>query len=74
MGQILLKNETGDRSGRYVRYDFGEDLFGYYFIDIVGGRRHRARLLQRHLFASSRDFVCALDRDLDFREGLHYVR
>ena len=74
MGQIQLKNDTGDRTGSYVRYEFGEDLFGYYYLDIMRGRLHRAHFLRRCLFHDSREFICTLDRDLDFREALNYYR
>ncbi|MBI3396798.1 MAG: hypothetical protein HY042_13250 [Spirochaetia bacterium] len=70
---ILLKNTTGRRSGRYVRYEYGEDLFGRYYIDVVRGRKHRARMIRSLLFESPRDFVCALDLELYRNESLDYV-
>ncbi len=70
---ILLKNTTGRRSGRFVRYEYGEDLFGWFYLDVVSGQKHRAKTVRKMLFSSPRDFVCTLDLELDRRESLDYV-
>lgn len=74
MSQILLKNTTGKRSGFYIRYEYGHDLFGYLYLDVVRSRKHRARRIRSMLFDDPRDFICTLDRELDFRENLNYVQ
>ncbi len=73
MSTILLKNTTGRLRGNYVRYEYGEDLFGYLFLDISRSRKHRARRIRSLLFDNPRDFICVLDQDLDRRENRNYV-
>jgi len=70
---ILLKNTTGSRSGSYLRYEYGEDLFGYIYLDVVRQRKHRFRLVRSLVFKSTRDFICTLDVDLYNKENLNYV-
>lgn len=72
MSQILLKNSTGKRSGSYIRYEYGQDLFGYMYLDVVRSRAHRANLVRRMLFDNPRDFICTLDDDLYRKETLNY--
>jgi len=74
MGEIFLKNTTGKRSGNFVRYEFGEDLFGYLYLDITRGRLHRVHRLRSLVFEDQMEFLFTLDEDLGFRENLNYVR
>lgn len=71
---ILLKNSTGKRTGHYVRYEYGEDLFGYLYLDVSRARKHRGKKIRSLIFDNPRDFICTLDRDLYLRENLNYVR
>ncbi len=71
---ILLKNSTGKLSGYFVRYEYGEDLFGFIYLDVVRGKKHRARKVRSMLFDDAREFIFTLDIDLDRRESLNYVR
>lgn len=74
MGVINLKNITGKRSGTFVRYEFGEDLFGYYYIDIVSGKRNVPRTTKSVVFENSLEFIFTLDNELDKRDSLNYTR
>lgn len=74
MNTILLKNTTGKRYGRYIRYEFGEDLFGYIFLDVYSGKKHRAKKLRSHLFANARDFLRTLDTDIGKKEDLDFIQ
>jgi hypothetical protein len=71
---ITLRNTTGKRAGARIRYEYGHDLFGYLYLDVVRSRKHRAERLRTMLFDNPRDFICTLDRDLDFREALNYIQ
>ena len=73
MSTIVLKNTTGKRSGSYVKYEFGEDLFGYFYVDVVRGRKHRAKKLRSMVFSDPATFVRTLDADLARSESFHYV-
>lgn len=73
MSTILLKNTTGRRSGSYVRYEYGEDLFGYLYLDVSRSRRHRGQRVRSLVFDNPRDFLYILDRDLDRRDALNYI-
>lgn len=70
---ILLKNTTGRRSGTFVRYEYGQDLFGYLYLDVSRARKHRGERVRRQVFTNPRDFICALDIELDARESRNYV-
>ncbi|MCB1327300.1 MAG: hypothetical protein H7A21_19510 [Spirochaetales bacterium] len=69
---ILLRNRTGPRTGAQIRYEYGSDLFGYWYLDIVRTRKHRATSVRRLVFDNPRDFICLLDLDLDRKETLNY--
>lgn len=73
MSAIYLKNQTGKRSGKYVRFEYGEDLFGFLFLDVVRGKKHVARRTRTHIFTKVRDFVCFLDMELERNESLNYI-
>ncbi|MCB1173360.1 MAG: hypothetical protein KDK39_07345 [Leptospiraceae bacterium] len=72
MGQIILKNQTGHKRGNFVHYYYGQDLFGYLYLDVVRRKQHRASVIKQMLFDNPRDFVCTLDLELDRRENHHY--
>lgn len=74
MGVINLKNITGKRSGTYVRYEFGEDLFGYYYIDIVRGKKNIPKTIKSVVFENSLEFIFTLDKELGKRDSLNYTR
>ncbi len=69
----MLKNTTGRKSGTFVRYEYGQDLFGYLYLDVIRARKHRGERIRCQLFNNTRDFVCALDIELDARESRNYV-
>jgi len=73
MSGIILKNRTGHKSGFYLRYEFGEDLFGYLYLDVFRGKKHVAKRIKRETFDNPRDFIIALDLDLERKESLNYV-
>ncbi len=70
---IILKNETGRRRGNYIRYEYGNDLFGFIYLDVVRSRKHRSTILARHIFADEKDFILTLDVDLERRDSLDYL-
>ena len=74
MGEIWLKNSTGRRSGSYVRYEFGEDLFGFLYLRVARGRKHTEALVRDQVFEHQLDFLFTLDDQLDRHETLNYVR
>ena len=69
---ILLKNEFGRANGNYIVYEYGQDLFGYYYLDIVRSKKHCAEKIESHLFEKPSEFICILDEHLYRRERLHY--
>lgn len=73
MSAIWLKNTTGKQAGRFVRFETGEDLFGYLFYDMVSGKRHVGKKLRTRIFNSPRDFICALDLELYNQENRNYL-
>lgn len=69
---IVLRNDTGRKRGNYIRYEYGKDLFGHMYLDIIRSKKHRAQTLEKHVFQEPHEFVLTLDVDLDRRESLHY--
>ena len=56
-----------------MMYEYGEDLFGYLYLDIVRGKKHRARKLKSMLFRDPREFIVTLDLELYRKENLNYL-
>lgn len=56
-----------------MRYEFGQDLFGYLYLDVIRARKHRGKRVRSQLFTSPRDFICTLDIELDARESRNYI-
>ena len=73
-GSIYFKNTTGKRSGSYVRIEYGEDLFGFLYLDVTHGRKHKAKLKRTMVFNDTRDFICTLDWEIYKKETLNYYR
>lgn len=73
MNTIVMKNSTGKRSGNVVRFEFGHDLFGYIFLDVIRGKRHRNRLIRSMIFDDPGDFIRVLDLEVCKREDLDYI-
>jgi len=73
MSSILLKNTTGSRRDSYIQYDFGQDLFGYHFLDIGRRQKHRGKILKRMNFRTPREFLLTLDLELYRKESLNYI-
>lgn len=74
MSVIHLNNSTGKRSGRWIRYEFGEDLFGFYFYDVFTGKDSQGRRLKTRVFSDPTDFVCSLDIELYNSENRDFVK
>lgn len=73
MNTIVMKNTTGKRSGNIVRFEFGRDLFGYIFLDVIRGKQHRTRLVRSMLFDDPGDFMRVLDTEVCRGEDLDYL-
>lgn len=56
-----------------MRYEYGQDLFGYIYLDVVSGKKHRAKRLRSLIFQTQQDFLHTLDIDLYHKENLDYV-
>ncbi len=69
---ILLKNEFGRANGNYIGYEYGQDLFGYYYLDIVRSKKHCSEKIESHLFEKPSELICILDDHLYRRERLNY--
>jgi hypothetical protein len=74
MSSIFMQNQTGSRCGWFFRYEFGEDLFGYYYIDISKGKKHVAQKTKTYLTKDPREFIYILDCDLERKESLNYLQ
>ncbi len=73
MSAIFLKNTTGLRSGNYVRFEYGEDLFGHIFLDIVKGHGHSGKLARSLVFDDPASFIRTLDLEICRSEDRNYL-
>ena len=69
--QIRLENKTGRRKGRFVKYEYGTDLFGYVYLDKIKGRE-RGKLVSRWILQDLGTLVRLLDLELYRREVENY--
>jgi len=74
MSIIHLQNTTGKRRGRWIRYEFGEDLFGFFYYDVFSGQQLKSRHLKTRIFADPRDFLCSLDVELYHNENRNFEK
>jgi hypothetical protein len=68
---IKLKNNTGRRRGRFVVYEYGLDLFGYFYIDKIRGRE-RGTLVDRWVLRDLPSLIKVLDLEIYRREVENY--
>ena len=66
---LVLKNEKEC----YVRYEYGEDLFGDMYLDIVQSKRELCRQIIKYNFKKKTHFIQFLDYDLLNKESHHYT-
>ncbi|MCB1143235.1 MAG: hypothetical protein H7A24_12155 [Leptospiraceae bacterium] len=68
---IKMINRTGKRWGRFVSYEFGEDLFGYIYLDKIKGR-DRGKLVDRWVLPDLGSLIRTLDLEIYKREVENY--
>jgi len=68
---IRLINRTGRRNGRFVAYEYGEDLFGRLYIEKFTGRA-RAKRIDFWRLGDLGAMVRVLDTELSRREDENY--
>lgn len=73
MSTIFLKNTTGNRSGNFIRYEYGTDLFGYFFLDVYHGKKHVSKKIRTDVFRDAADFIRTLDFEICRKEDLNYL-
>ena len=69
--QIRLENKTGRRKGRFVKYEYGIDLFGYVYLDKIKGR-DRGKLVSSWVMPDLGALVRLLDLEIYRREVENY--
>jgi hypothetical protein len=69
--QIRLENNTGIRKGRFVKYEFGTDLFGQIYLDKIKGRE-RGKLVDRWVLNDFGSLFRVLDLEIYKREVENY--
>jgi hypothetical protein len=68
---IRMINHTGLRSGRFVLYEYGTDLFGYIYLEKIKGKE-RGKLVDRWLLKDLASLVRTLDLEIYKREVENY--
>lgn len=68
---IRMVNRTGKRWGRFVAYEYGEDLFGYVYLDKIKGR-NKGKLVDSWVLNDLGSLVRVLDTELYKRETENY--
>lgn len=69
--QIRMENQTGIRKGRFVKYEYGVDLFGNIYLDKIKGRE-KGKLVDRWLLQDFGSLFRVLDLELYKREVENY--
>jgi hypothetical protein len=69
--QIRMENQTGIRKGRFVKYEYGMDLFGNIYLDKIKGRE-KGKLVDRWLLQDFGSLFRVLDLELYKREVENY--
>lgn len=70
--QIRLENYTGMRSGRFVTYEYGTDLFGNIYLEKIKGRE-KGKLVDTWLLKDYGSLFRVLDLEIYRREVENYV-
>ncbi|WP_411823959.1 hypothetical protein [Leptospira sp. 'Mane'] len=70
---IRMINATGKRNGRFVAYEYGEDLFGTLYLDKFSGRE-RGKLIDKWRLNDLGSLVRVLDLEITKREEENYER
>ena len=68
---IRMINKTGNRRGRFVAYEYGQDLFGYIYLDKIKGR-DRGRVVDRWILKDVVSLIKTLDLEISRRENENY--
>ena len=69
--EIQLVNQTGKRRGRFVKYQYGTDLFGYVYLDKIKGRE-KGKLVDSWVMEDLGSLVRLLDLEIYKREVENY--
>jgi hypothetical protein len=69
--EIRLENNTGMRAGRFVKYEYGVDLFGNVYLDKIKGRE-RGKLVDKWVLPDFGSLFRVLDLELYRREVENY--
>jgi hypothetical protein len=68
---IKLVNRTGRRWGRFVSYEYGEDLFGYIYLDKIKGKS-KGKLVTSWIMNDLSSLIKLLDIEIYKREVENY--
>jgi hypothetical protein len=68
---IRLVNRTGAREGKFVAYEYGEDLFGYLYLEKIKGKE-KGKLVDRWILKDLASLVRTLDLEIYRREVENY--
>ncbi|GBF51041.1 hypothetical protein LPTSP4_25720 [Leptospira ryugenii] len=68
-----MVNSTGKRSGRFVAYEYGEDLFGTIYLDKFSGRE-KGKLIDKWRLHDFGSLIRVLDTEISRREDENYER
>ncbi len=66
-------NQTGKRNGRFIAYEYGEDLFGRLYLDKFSGR-DKGRLTDKWRLNDLGALIRVLDTEISRREEENYER
>ena len=72
---ILLENKTGKIYVRFVKYEYGEDLFGYLYLEKIKGKKEsveKGKIVDRWILDDLASLVKTLDLEIYRREVENY--
>lgn len=61
---IRMVNLTGSNYGKEVVYEYGEDLFGYYYLNKIKSVKEKKRIVNRWILKDLAALIRTLDLEL----------
>lgn len=69
---IRMVNLTGENYGKEVIYEYGEDLFGYYYLNKIKSVKEKRKVVNRWIMKDVASLIRALDLELYKLENENY--
>ncbi|MCX7999375.1 MAG: hypothetical protein N3A69_10575 [Leptospiraceae bacterium] len=69
---VRMVNLTGSQYGREIVYEYGEDLFGYYYLNKIKSVKEKRKIVNRWVMKDLATLIRTLDLELYKLEQNNY--